>query len=432
MASIRRRNGYVEIRFRDELDKQRGLAIGKASKRDAQRFASNLDALVASRKLGQNISPELAAWVESLSQNLQGKLARIGLIDATTSDADAPRMPTVAQFFRSYIDGRKDIGKGTRSQMELAAGDIVRFLGISIRLDEVTPQDARRLRENLKSKNLAENTIRRRLGRCRQVYAAAMRDGLVTANPFLGMPVTVRGTTDRDFYVPREVAMDIINSMDCPSLRAILAMARFGGFRRCECLAGDWSWFDDESGSIRIDSPKSGVRLCPLFPDLWDVLAPIRMGDKAGRVQTRYSAQANPVTTLKKKVKAAGFQVWPKLLQNCRISCENDLLDRFPARSVASWIGHSESVQRDFYRKPSSRDFHLASGLADACGDDHTDDHAYDHTDSGNRQNVAPAIESSHKKSPQNIDVSRALKNIEENAGILLMTPTGLEPVLPP
>jgi hypothetical protein len=307
--------------------------------------------------------------------------------------------------------------------MELAAGDIVRCLGISVRLDEVTAQDARRLRENLKSKNLAENTIRRRLGRCRQVYAAAMRDGLVETNPFLGMPVTVRGTTDRDHYVPREVAIDVINSMDCPSLRAILAMARFGGFRRCETLVADWSWFDDESGSIRIDSPKSGVRLCPLFPELWDVLAPIRMGDKAGRVQTRYEPGANPVTTLKKKVVAAGYEPWPKLLQNCRISCENDLLDRFPSRSVASWIGHSESVQRDFYRRPSDKDFHLASGLVDVCGDDHT----YDHTDSGNAQNVAPAIKSSHKKSPQNIDVSRALKNIEENAGLLLMTPTGLE-----
>ncbi len=80
-------------------------------------------------------------------------------------------------------------------------------------------------------------------------------------------------------------------------------------------------------------------------------------GVTEGLVQDRYGEGSNRCTTLKRSIAKANHTPWVKLLQSCRNSCENDLLDEFPARSVASWIGHSETVQRNFYLRLSDDHF---------------------------------------------------------------------------
>ena len=355
MATTVRRGNSVLVQYQHPGGTRKTIYLGKGTKAQGKSFATRVDELASSVKLGQAPSSELSRWISELEPGLRKKLENHELIEPAQ---EAVSIPTVDAWFDSRLE-MPGLSSGSVEQMRIASRDVCSRIGDK-QIDQVTAADAQSVRSWLKGRGLAENTIRRRIGRAKQFFRAAMLEGFIKANPFEGQKVTVRGNSARDHYVPRDVAQEIIDSMECPSLKAILAMTRFGAFRRCEALTATWSWFDFESGSIRIDSPKTGVRLCPLFPDLALALEEIGIRNQ-GRVQTRYEPGANPVTTLKKKVIAAGHEPWPKLLQNCRVSQENDLLDKYPARSVASWVGHSETVQRDFYRKPSDEHFKSAA-----------------------------------------------------------------------
>ena len=62
----------------------------------------------------------------------------------------------------------------------------------------------------------------------------------------------------------------------CPDAdwRVIFALARFGGLRcPSEVLNLKWTDVDWAEGRLRIDSTKTGLRFCPLFPELRAVMA---------------------------------------------------------------------------------------------------------------------------------------------------------------
>ena len=69
----------------------------------------------------------------------------------------------------------------------------------------------------------------------------------------------------------------------------------------------------------------------------------------AAMIQNRYSPGANPATTLKKKIIAAGITPWPKLLQNLRASRETELMAKYPVKDATAWIGNSVAVANKHY-----------------------------------------------------------------------------------
>ena len=52
-------------------------------------------------------------------------------------------------------------------------------------------------------------------------------------------------------------------------------------------------------------------------------------------------------------IERAGFEPWPKLVQNLRASAAIDLVDRFPEHVVAKWVGHSVAVAAKHYLRPT-------------------------------------------------------------------------------
>ena len=57
------------------------------------------------------------------------------------------------------------------------------FIGDKRTLREFTPGDADAFKASLASK-MADNSVRRNLGRCRQFFEAAVRKRLIESNPF--------------------------------------------------------------------------------------------------------------------------------------------------------------------------------------------------------------------------------------------------------
>lgn len=77
-------------------------------------------------------------------------------------------------------------------------------------------------------------------------------------------------------------------------------------------------------------------------------------------LQTRYSHDANILTTLEKIVKKAGLTPWPKLMQNLRATRETELLANYPAKDVTSWLGNSPSVANKHYAMTLQESFDRA------------------------------------------------------------------------
>ena len=113
---------------------------------------------------------------------------------------------------------------------------------------------------------------------------------------------------------------------------------------------------------IRVDSPKTGLRHIPLFPELVEQLLevseqaepgsefviqknrPASLRNKAGNWQN-----ANLRTRFLKIIRRAGLKPWPKPWHNLRASRQTELCDQFPQHVVSRWLGNSEQVAREHY-----------------------------------------------------------------------------------
>lgn len=217
--------------------------------------------------------------------DFHSKLAQCGLV--------SPRVKSVSiklgDFLDNYIVGRADVKEATRTHLIRAPNDLVAYFGADKAMHEVTPGDADDFRRQLSG---ADNTIRRTCGRAKQFFRAALRKRLVAESPFADMKDTnVRANRSRDCFVTRKEATAVLNSCPDNQWRLLFALCRFGGLRYpSEPLVIRWGDVDWEHDKIMVDSPKTGPRLIPIFPEVrpylekaWDEAA-----EGAEFVITRY------------------------------------------------------------------------------------------------------------------------------------------------
>ncbi len=104
------------------------------------------------------------------------------------------------------------------------------------------------------------------------------------------------------------------------------------------------------------------VRSCPIFPELRQHLLRAKeyAPDGAEYVHTRYSHDANILTTLEKIVTKAGLVPWPKLMQKMRATRETELIALYPAKDVTGWLGNIPAVASKHYAMTMQASFDRA------------------------------------------------------------------------
>lgn len=250
--------------------------------------------------------------------------------------------------------------ESTTYQIRIAADNLIDFFGTARAIGEITEGDAEDFRRDLEKKGLATNTIRRRIGRAKQIFASAIKHKLIKDNPFKKEICSVGANEERMVFVPQDATEHLIRSLDCEDLKIIVALARYGGLRRHECLTQKWEDVDLINGRMIVRSDKTPpIRSCPIFAELRPHLlrAKEMAPEGAVRLQNRYHLKANPSTTLVKKIREAGLKPWPKTLQNLRASRESELMARYPAKDVTSWIGNSPQIAFKHYAMTLSDSF---------------------------------------------------------------------------
>ncbi len=206
--------------------KRRSIRLEKGtSKKTADTVKTNIEHLNAAIASQDPLDLAVSKWlgmIKDKSPKLHDRIVRAGL----TTAAPAKTVVTLGHYLNMYLRARTDIKPRTETALNDVAKRMEEFFKRSTPLEDITPARAREFKYWLETqsnkrdkpvvsddgkkstpKPLSSNTVRRRIGRCRQVFAQAVQDGLLIRNPFAGkdMPTTVRSNKERMQYVPLEV-----------------------------------------------------------------------------------------------------------------------------------------------------------------------------------------------------------------------------------
>jgi integrase len=359
-------NGRRRIQFVSPDGKRKTIRLGKIDRKSAESICRHVEALLVAKISGQPIPPGTAVWLTSIGEKLRQRLVRVGLVD------DTPSAPTVSQWCQDYLDSRSDWSTRTRSNVLFAVRLLVERLG-DTKLDKVTSADTEALVHALEQR-YAPNTVRRVTGYCRQIFAAAIKRGMLTRNPFADLPGTTRPNRSRSHYVSREEAQALIDAAPDAEWRLILALCRYAGLRfPSEVMAlrwGDVLWDRDRMQVPNIKTRRKtgeAYRVVPIFaelrPYLEDAFAVAAPGQEAVVTRQDYDAA---MRELKWIAHRAGVKLWPKPFVNMRASRATELADLFPSDVWAARLGPTERIADAFYRQVPDKPMRRAVGLPTA------------------------------------------------------------------
>jgi integrase len=373
------RNGLRRILFVESgSNKRKTVRLGQVSKRTAIEFKIKMEALIAAKITGATVDEEVSKWVAELDDTMHGRLAAVDLV----KPREVATIVTLGKFVDDFIARKTQAKQNTLENWTQVKTWLMRHFGQGRDIRKITPADAEDFRVFMatgrpadKIKKLGDNTARRHIGRCREIFKAAIRRGVFRgANPFDGISATVRSDKARQFNVTREMADAVIAACPNTEWKVLVALSRYGGLRiPSEALRLKWEHVDWEKERIIVTSPKTEhhegkeSRIIPLFPELRKPLldAFTEAGPNAEFVITRYrDAAVNLRTHFERIINKAGLTPWPKLWHNMRASRQTELAERYPLHVVCAWIGNSRAVAQEHYLQITDAHFAAANAMA--------------------------------------------------------------------
>ncbi len=368
MASVNRRTdgGRSGWRIRFYLEKQRReLYLPGVNKKVAEAVGRHLDDLAGAKAANFSPPTQAAAW----AAGTEGKIREL-LVSWELTEPINPKLLTdagryVGAYANSYIEGRTDIAPNTRRNFRQAEKLLVEYFGERKSLQSITQADGERWRRWLLARvvkkatadkpaeTMALATVSMYVRKIKTMFNEAVRDRLLSTSPFALLKAGNDSNPARLRFIDHATSLSVIDACPDPDWRVLFALARFAGMRcPSEVLTLKWIDVDWADGRLRIDSPKTGLRFCPLFPELYKVLTEALEAAPDGAVYCvgRYhGGGVNLRTQLGRILSSAGVKPWPKLFQNLRSSRRTELQEIYPSHVINAWLGQSTKVAEDHY-----------------------------------------------------------------------------------
>lgn len=344
------------------------ISLGKVRKPEAESIQLHVDRLILAAKGKGELLDLDVLWISRQSGELRDRLIEIGLI--------APAADTSRQSFASAI---KDYCATMRSwePSTIAAWNThykraAQFFGPQAFTD-ITTGRARDFKQHLLGLPLAENTARKTIGCCRQVCAWLIDHERLARNPFAGQPVAIGVAVNQD-YVPADRIERIIDACNSHEWELLFVLARFGGMRcPSEPCRAKWSHVNWETSRMIVDSPKTGTRAMPLFPDLKRHLLRISEtlpeGSPDYMLPTLREKSGSLHAPAAKIIMRAKEPLWKRIFHNMRSSCQTDLSDKHPISAVCAWMGNSTTIAARHYLQVTEAHFEAAIREAEKCSE---------------------------------------------------------------
>jgi integrase len=359
------------MQFTDGNGKRRTIRLGKLTKRQAAEVERHVRSILGAKLAGYAIDAADAAWLGELPPKLYNRLAAADLVPPRQSS------PTLDSFLQSWLAKRNGAKPNSRTNYQQAADKLTTFYGDAAPLDSITPSRAEDFARDVADRH-AREWAWRLVKFARQFFKSAVRDKLISANPFEGVkPPAKPAKPRRQFNISRDAAAAVLAACPDNEWRLIFALSRFGGLRcPSEHLSLRWSDVDWERNRFTVRAPKTehhedgGVRVVPIFPELRPYLDAVwdEAPEGAEFVIRRYrQANANLRTQLRRIVKRAGLEPWPKLFHNLRATRQTELSDVYPSHVVCAWLGNSPRIAHKHYLQVTDAHFDAAAGDGSAA-----------------------------------------------------------------
>ena len=194
MASIFRRNGVsgrYTVKFRDVQGHWQTI-IGYTDVKASEEMGRKLERIAQRRAAGEAPGPELLTWVQGLPDRVRGKLARLGLLDATAVASSRPLTEHLSEYKQALLDGvasAKQKGPATVKHAELSVYRVTTMLdGIGARiLADVTVEAVGRYLADRRAKGLSVASSNHYVKSARAFFGWMLRSGRATVNPVAGV-----------------------------------------------------------------------------------------------------------------------------------------------------------------------------------------------------------------------------------------------------
>jgi len=371
MASISRdrENGRVTIQFKGTDGKRRSLRLGEVSRDTANEVFRCVKALTVAQMTG-DLDKKTADWLSHVNKDwpiLYSRLAAVGLVQ--------PRdRQKLGAFLDSYINGRRDVKDGTRTNFEISQARMLEFFRTDRDLASITKGNVEDFMVHLHQK-YARATVGKTLKHARQFFRSAVNRGILTSNPFEAVKAPGQTNTARQFFVTPDMAEKVLAACPDNEWRLIFALSRYGGLRcPSEHLGLTWDGIKWDEGKFLVRSPKTehyeggGERWVPIFPELRPYLdkAWAQAGERAVHVIASYrNDNANLRTRMLRIIRNAGLKPWPRLFHNLRATRQTELFRMYPHKfmDVCEWLGNSAKIAFDHYVQATKDGFREASAV---------------------------------------------------------------------
>ncbi|MFZ4575360.1 MAG: tyrosine-type recombinase/integrase [Phycisphaerales bacterium] len=320
----------------------------------------------------------------------------------------------------------------TEKNYKAARKYLEQHFGADRLIGTITPTDAEGFKRAMRDAGLAQATTAKFIKVARQVYRRAIKLKYVEDSPFADVKAGSQTNTARLRFVPRDQIMRVLDTCPGNEWRLLIVLSRFAGLRcPSEHMALCWQDIDWDRGRITVRASKTAAhanretRVIPLFPEVAPYLrnAFEAAPDGAEHVFTdRYRrAGVNLGTQLKRIIRRAGIEPWPRAWHNLRASAQTELTERFPIHVVCHWLGNTTTVATQHYLSVRESDFEAALSHQGAFKKA-VQNPAQQGAESG-RTELKPG-QAKNQKEPENQALSDTFNSVQS----ILMPPEGLEP----
>ena len=329
------------------------IYLGQITKRQEREILRIVEPLEDAVKLGIEATASELRSADDLNDKLREKLREHGLLKGLNARL------TIGEFGRPWVESRKDISAKRQQDYLKTIGMLEDYFGTDKVLNDITVGEAKSYRSAL-AQEVAEATVAFRIKMIKCLFNNAVDFGHITSNPFEKVK---SGSQDNDrfVYVSKGTIDTIIDDVTCPEWKAMITLWRYGGLRAQEPLHLNWDDVDWANRRLTIhDVKRNRERVIPLWSEIEAALAGLFETADEGQVRiiTKYKVGQKLGTQFTKIIKQAGFEVWPKPMQNLRASCQNDLESAgHRMTAICSWIGNSKPVAAKHYLKVTDEDF---------------------------------------------------------------------------
>jgi integrase len=315
-------------------------------------MAQHLEELASAIK--KNIPParDAVAWAAGTTGKLRENLVAWGLAEPINPKLMTDEGRLLGPFLDAYIASRTDAKPNTIRNYKQVRRLLCEHFGERCPINSITPSAADKWRRWMLARPLAQSSVSKHTKRAKTMLAEAVRDRLLAESPFAHLKGGSETNPARQRFIERTAADRVLDACPDADWRCIFALARFGGLRcPSEVLGLKWTDIDWDAGRLRIDSPKTGLRFCPLFPELRVVLSEAfaLARDGAIHVVTKYRDGQNLRTQFGRIIERAGIVPWPKPFVNLRASRRTELQEQFPSHVINVWLGQSTVIAERHY-----------------------------------------------------------------------------------